>query len=149
MPYTLTISGKVYSLQPQKVMGILNLTPDSFFADSRCTGTAGTAIADEALRRVERMLADGLDILDLGAVSTRPGSQAPSAEEEWRRLEAPLRLIARHFPDLPVSIDTYRADIARRCVENSRDGGTGICQPQCGAGAGGSTGGNLQSSAGV
>ena len=118
MPYTLTISGKVYSLQPQKVMGILNLTPDSFFADSRCTGTAGTAIADEALRRVERMLADGLDILDLGAVSTRPGSQAPSAEEEWRRLEAPLRLIARHFPDLPVSIDTYRADIARRCVEN-------------------------------
>lgn len=118
MPYTLTISGKVYPLHPQKVMGILNLTPDSFFADSRCTGASEADIADEALRRVERMLADGMDILDLGAVSTRPGSQAPSAEAEWRRLAEPLRRIARQFPDLPVSIDTYRADIARRCVEN-------------------------------
>lgn len=134
MAYSLTISGKLYPLSPQKVMGILNLTPDSFFADSRCTGTTGTAVADEALRRVERMLSAGLDILDIGAVSTRPGSQAPTAEEEWRRLEEPLRRITRRFPDLPVSVDTYRADIARRCVENGahiiNDISGGLFDPQ-------------------
>ncbi len=118
MPYSLTISRKIYFLQPQKVMGILNLTPDSFFTESRCTGTTESAVADEALRRVERMLADGMDILDLGAVSTRPGSQAPTAEEEWRRLRDPLRRIATRFPDLPISIDTFRADVARYGVEN-------------------------------
>ncbi|MDE5704435.1 MAG: dihydropteroate synthase, partial [Bacteroidales bacterium] len=64
---------------------------------------------------------EGLDILDIGAVSTRPGSHAPTAEEEWRRLAGPLRAIVTRFPDLPVSVDTYRADIARRCVENGAD----------------------------
>lgn len=118
MPYTLTISQKIYLLAPQKVMGILNLTPDSFFAGSRCTGTSAAAVADEALRRVERMLEDGMDILDIGAVSTRHGSQAPTAEEEWRRIDLPLQRIAARFPDLPISVDTYRADVARLCVEH-------------------------------
>lgn len=118
MPYSLTISRKLYFLQTRKVMGILNLTPDSFFAGSRCSGTNETAIADEALRRVEQMLADGMDILDIGAVSTRPGSTAPTANEEWQRLRGPLQRIAARFPDLPVSVDTYRADIARYSVEH-------------------------------
>lgn len=121
MAYSLTIKQEIYELRPQKIMGILNLTPDSFFAGSRCTGSDERAVTDEALRRVEQMLAEGLDILDIGAVSTRPGSQAPTPEEEWRRIASPLQAIAARFPDLPVSIDTYRADVARRCVENGAD----------------------------
>lgn len=118
MPYSLTIGRKMDFLPPQRVMGILNLTPDSFFAKSRCSGSSQAAIVDEALKRVEAMLAEGLDILDLGAVSTRPGSEAPSQKEEWQRLCGVLDAVVKRFPNLVVSIDTFRAEIAQGCVEH-------------------------------
>ena len=111
MAYTLNIHGRPYVIDGPKIMGILNLTPDSFFGQSR-VGETG-----RALKRVEEMIRDGMDILDLGAVSSRPGAEMPDAEEEWRRLEAPLKAIRKEFPDLIVSVDTFRAGIARACAE--------------------------------
>lgn len=111
------------------IMGILNLTPDSFYAGSRVAGA-------DALSRARRMWADGANVVDLGACSTRPGAPQPSLEEEWARLEpvllemtgyalsgdsGPLPLSGggqapgREFP--PISIDTYRAEIVRRAYE--------------------------------
>ena len=87
------------------IMGILNLTEDSFYAGSR------VRVADVAAR-VRQMQADGADIIDLGACSTRPGSAQPSLEEEWARLEPALKAVTGHF-----SIDTYRAEIVRRAYE--------------------------------
>ena len=101
-------------MQKIHIMGILNLTPDSFYAGSRVAGT-------DALSRIRQMWADGADVVDLGACSTRPGAPQPSTEEEWARLEPVLREIGggqapgREFP--PVSIDTYRAEIVRRAYE--------------------------------
>ena len=93
------------------IMGIVNLTEDSFYAASR------VGLAD-VVARVGQMLADGADIVDLGACSTRPGSSQPTLEEEWARLEPALRAISsegRQSPD--ISIDTYRAEIVRRAYE--------------------------------
>ena len=101
-------------MQKIHIMGILNLTPDSFYAGSRAAGA-------DALSRIRQMWADGADVVDLGACSTRPGAPQPSTEEEWARLEPVLREIGggqaprREFP--PVSIDTYRAEIVRRAYE--------------------------------
>ncbi len=116
-------------MQSIHIMGILNLTPDSFYAGSRVAGA-------DALSRARRMWADGADVVDLGACSTRPGAPQPSLEEEWARLEpvllemtgyalpgdsGPLPLSGggqapgREFP--PISIDTYRAEIVRRAYE--------------------------------
>lgn len=102
------------------IMGIVNLTEDSFYAGSR------TAAAD-ALSRAQKMWADGATVVDLGACSTRPGAPQPSLEEEWARLEPALREMAGHcrakrteFPgrQLPaISIDTYRSEIVRRAYE--------------------------------
>lgn len=92
-------------------MGIVNLTDDSYFAESRCPD------AESAVDRIGRMLSEGADIIDLGACSTRPGSQPVGAEEEWRRLAPVLPLIIKEFPDIRISIDTYRASV----VEKSYD----------------------------
>lgn len=105
-------------------MGILNVTDDSFYDGGRYTND--TAV----LRRAEQILNEGADIIDVGAVSTKPGAADISVEEEWKRLEKPLELIAKHFPDAIVSVDTWRADIAQRSVEagaaiiNDVSGGT-------------------------
>ena len=90
------------------IMGIVNLTPDSFFAGSRRQGA-------EAVARAAQMLAQGADVIDLGACSTRPGSPQPSLEEEWSRLEPVLHEMAGYAP--AISIDTYRAEIVRRAHE--------------------------------
>ncbi|MDE7357759.1 MAG: dihydropteroate synthase, partial [Bacteroidales bacterium] len=92
-------------------MGIVNLTPDSFFGGSRARGVRAV------LKRTEKMLKEGMDILDLGAMSSRPGAKLISAEEEWARLEKPLKAIVKRFPELLVSVDTFRAEVAERCVE--------------------------------
>lgn len=124
MAYKLNIRGRLYSLSEPKVMGILNLTPDSFYEGSRFPGI------DAALRRVETMVTQGVDILDVGAVSSRPGSTLADEKEERLRLEAPLRAICQHFPDLIVSVDTYRSEIARMAADcgahiiNDISGGT-------------------------
>lgn len=111
MAYSLNLGGSFYSLDEPKVMGILNLTPDSFFEQSRVPDP------EDAVEKTRKMLSDGMDILDLGAVSSRPGAELPDAEEEWRRLENPLKAIVKEFPQLPVSVDTFRAEIARRCAD--------------------------------
>ena len=93
------------------IMGVLNLTPDSFYAGSR-------AKADDAVPRMEALFAEGADVVDLGACSTRPGSPQPSLEEEWGRLEPVLKEILRFAQnDKKISIDTYRSEIVRRAYE--------------------------------
>lgn len=89
-------------------MGIVNLTDDSYFSDSRC------ADVHAAVARVETMLAEGADIIDIGACSTRPGSLPVGADEEWRRLEPVLIALRGRFPGLTISIDTYWASVVER-----------------------------------
>lgn len=110
-PFTLNIHGRVVRYDHPVVMGIINATPDSFYAGSRVSG------ADAIARRAEQMVADGADMLDLGAYSSRPGADDVSVEEEMRRLEGALRAVRSAVGhDVPVSVDTFRADVARRCV---------------------------------
>lgn len=95
------------------VMGILNLTPDSFYEKSRCCGTI-----DESFFRVEQMLFEGADIVDMGAESTRPGSLSVSEEEETNRLMPVLKKCAKEFADTIFSVDTTKTTVARRALEN-------------------------------
>ena len=109
--YSLNCSGKLLSFDAPKVMGILNATPDSFFAGSR------KQTERELMERVQQILSEGGCIIDVGAYSTRPGAAVVSAEEEWQRLEQALRIVRREASETILSVDTFRADIARRCVE--------------------------------
>lgn len=112
MAFSIRLKNDIYNLDSPKVMGILNLTPDSFYSESRCIELD----EEKLLQRIDKLLAEGLDILDIGACSTRPGSDAVSAEDEWKRLENPLRLIRAHFPELIISIDTYRASVIEKAA---------------------------------
>lgn len=96
-------------------MGIVNLTDDSYFADSRC------ADADAVLMRVAGMVEDGADIVDLGACSTRPGSLPVGADEEWRRLAPVLPVLREAFPDLRLSIDTYWSSVVAKAYDSIGD----------------------------
>lgn len=107
---TLQSRGRLLSLTKPVVMGILNLTPDSFYTNSR------TATIDAALRTADKMLQDGALILDLGAASTRPGATQPSGQEETDRLLPVVTAIARTFPEAWLSIDTFRASVAAAAV---------------------------------
>ncbi len=107
---TINCRGRLLDLSTPRVMGILNLTPDSFFADSR------HKIIDELLRSCEKMLTDGADILDIGGVSTRPGADAVGEEEELERVIPAIEAIAKRFPEAFLSIDTYRAKVAMEAV---------------------------------
>lgn len=100
-----------------RIMGIVNITGDSFFAGSRMLASDGRL--DEAVfrRRVEGMLGEGADILDFGACSTRPGSESVSEEEEWSRLEPALRIIALEYPGICLSVDTFRPGIVRKVYD--------------------------------
>lgn len=108
---TLNIRGTLTSLSTPLVMGILNITPDSFFADSR---KQTEAAIDERIREI---LSEGGDMIDVGGYSSRPDADEVTAEEEMRRLEIALHILNRQYPDIPVSVDTFRSEIARRCVE--------------------------------
>ena len=94
-----------------QLLGIVNLTDDSYYAPSRAT------TCEAFLDRVRRMAAEGADIIDIGACSTRPGSQPVGAEEEWRRLEPALKALRGVFPDLRVSVDTYWASVVERVYD--------------------------------
>ena len=107
---SINVGGRIIVFDVPKVMGIINVTPDSFYAGSRVSGAE--AVAD----RVARMRDEGADILDLGGYSSRPGADEVSAEEEYRRLAEGLEVIRRVWPDAVVSVDTFRADVARKCV---------------------------------
>lgn len=100
-----------------QIMGIVNLTDDSFFEGSRTLRAGGCF--DEAVfrKRLADMLSDGADILDLGACSTRPGSDSVSEEVEWKRLEPALRIIANEYPSVRISIDTFRPALVRRAFD--------------------------------
>lgn len=93
------------------IMGIVNLTDDSFFQDSRCQS------ANKALERIASFLEQGASIIDLGACSTRPGSEPVGAEEEWRRLEPVLRLLKNEFPNIHLSVDTYWSAVVERTYD--------------------------------
>ena len=108
---TLNLSGRLVSLEKPLVMGIVNLTPDSFFAGSRIDGA-------KALReRLDTLVREGAALADLGAYSSRPGAEEVSPEEERRRLRPALQILRDEYPDLPVSVDTFRSDVARMAVE--------------------------------
>jgi dihydropteroate synthase len=109
---TLRVGGKIIDLSQPKVMGILNLTPDSFFKDSRIQ------TSKKLLQESEKMLSEGADFLDLGAYSSRPGATDISTEEEEKRLIPAVKLLAKTFPDALLSVDTFRASIAEKAIEN-------------------------------
>lgn len=108
---SIRVKGKLIDFSRPKVMGIVNVTPDSFFAGSR-TFDAGLIES-----RVEKMRADGADILDIGGYSSRPGADVVSPEEEYARLSRGLEAVRKVWPEAVVSVDTFRAEVARRCVE--------------------------------
>ena len=109
--YTINVQGRLVDLGQPMVMGIMNVTPDSFFADSRVQ-------SEEAIRnRTNQIIAEGAKIIDVGACSTRPGGEVVSEEEEMQRLAFALPIIREAQPDAIISIDTFHASIARRTVE--------------------------------
>lgn len=117
------------SLERPVVMGILNATPDSFYSGSR------VQTDEQIAARVEQILADGGSIIDVGAMSTRPGAELISGDEEQHRLDRALNIVRRIAPDAIVSVDTYRPRVARKCIQDwhvdiindvSEDGLTGI-----------------------
>lgn len=111
---SINLKGQLYHFERPLVMGILNITPDSFFAASRCPKEYPQAIAQQA----RKLLNEGADILDLGAMSTRPGAAAISEAEEMERLDTALKVLRHEWPDVLISVDTYRSNIARSCVEH-------------------------------
>lgn len=111
MNYTINVRGRLLDLSEPKVMGILNATPDSFFAGSRRQTEA--EIAD----RANEIMEQGGTIIDVGAFSTRPGAGEVSEQEETERLRHALAIVRREQPDAVLSVDTYRPAVARMCVE--------------------------------
>lgn len=111
LPYTINVGGKLMDLGVPQVMGILNVTPDSFYSASR--KNTEQEIAD----RVQAILAEGGSMIDIGAYSSRPGADDVSAEEEMNRLRGGLKILRNIAPDAVVSVDTFRADVAKMCVE--------------------------------
>ncbi|MDP4277585.1 MAG: dihydropteroate synthase [Bacteroidota bacterium] len=110
--FTLNINGRLMELNTPKVMGILNVTPDSFFSSSRYMSEEGI------LRRTETMIDEGVDIIDVGACSTRPGIDLVSESEEFLRIRMALHLIRKRWPDFPISVDTFRSRIADMAVSD-------------------------------
>lgn len=108
----LNIGGRLLSLDHPRIMGILNATPDSFYAGSRC-GNDETIIANRARAIIE----EGGDMIDVGAYSSRADATDIPLEEEWQRLDRALSVIRGLYPDAILSVDTFRAEIARRSVE--------------------------------
>ncbi len=124
MNYTLNCNGRLFSLDEPQVMGILNVTPDSFYADSR------KQTEEDIARRVHQILDEGGTIIDVGACSTRPDADPATESEEMERLRLALAIVRREAPDAVVSVDTFRPDVARMVVEefgadiiNDVDGG--------------------------
>lgn len=111
-PYSINVRGRLFDLSQPQVMGILNVTPDSFYSGSRMQTDAQIAA------RAEQIVEEGGTMIDLGAYSSRPGAADVSPEEELSRLSRALGIVRGLFPDVVVSVDTFRAEVARRCVED-------------------------------
>ena len=115
MDYTINVSGRLIDLSHPQVMGILNVTPDSFFADSR------KQTEEEIAKRAEQILEEGAAMIDVGAFSTRPGAAMVSEEEESARLHLALSVIRRNHPEAVLSVDTFRPTVAKRVIEEFGD----------------------------
>ncbi|MDC3103882.1 dihydropteroate synthase [Flavobacteriales bacterium] len=112
---TLECNPKLLDLSTPAIMGILNLTDDSFYDGGKHNSIK------KALLQTEKMLDDGAKIIDLGAYSSRPKAKHISHDEEWQRLEKTLQIINKEFPQAILSIDTFRSEIARRSIDNGAD----------------------------
>ena len=108
---TLNLRGQLMDLSTPQVMGIINVTPDSFYAGSRRSGEK--AITE----RIEQILREGGTLVDVGGCSTRPGNRLPDEAEEMERLRPALELLSKHYPQVPISVDTFRSRVARMAVE--------------------------------
>lgn len=115
MHYSIRTHNQLLDLASPRVMAIINITPDSFYTSCQ------TLSEKEVLSAAEKALAEGADILDLGACSTRPNSTPIEAQEEWNRLAPALQAIRHHWKDVIISIDTFRADIAHRALTAGAD----------------------------
>ena len=111
MNYTINVQGQLMELSQPQVMGILNVTPDSFYTGSRMQ------IEQEILGRAHQILAEGAAMIDIGGCSTRPGSEPVSETDEMERLRLALGVVRREFPRAVISVDTFRPDVARMVVE--------------------------------
>ncbi|MBQ9523706.1 MAG: dihydropteroate synthase [Bacteroidaceae bacterium] len=111
LPYTINVGGKLMDLSEPQVMGILNVTPDSFYSASRKNSEA------EVRERVNAIISEGGSIIDIGAYSSRPGADNIFASEEMNRLRGALQILRSEAPEAVVSVDTFRADVAKMCVE--------------------------------
>ena len=110
-PYTINVSGRLIDLAEPHIMGILNITPDSFYSDSR-------KLTEESIRlQVRKIVDEGGQMIDLGAYSSRSGADDVSVSEEMERLKKGMKVLREEAPGIPVSIDTFRADVAKMCVE--------------------------------
>lgn len=109
---TINCNGKLIDLSSPKIMGILNITPDSFFDGGKYNNTAAI------LFQVEKMLTEGATFIDVGAYSSRPGAKQISEEVELNRILPIVKLLIKEFPNILISIDTFRSNIAEQCVEN-------------------------------
>ena len=110
-PRYINVNGRLMDLSEPQVMGILNVTPDSFYAGSRAE------TEQDIIRRLHQIVDEGASIVDIGGYSSRPDAEHISAEEEMNRLRNGLEIIRKHRPEGVVSVDTFRADVARMCVE--------------------------------
>lgn len=106
------IGSSLLDVSSPVVMGIINVTPDSFAVSCR------SMQQEEVRLSVTKAVTEGAAILDVGGYSSRPGAQVVSPDEEWQRVETALRVIRMDYPNMPISVDTFRADVARRAVEN-------------------------------
>ena len=111
MDYTINVHGQLMELSKPQVMGILNVTPDSFFAGSRMQTEQEIAV------RANQIMAEGATMIDVGGCSTRPGSEPVSVAEEMQRLRMALGAVRREQPHAVISVDTFRPDVARMAVE--------------------------------
>ena len=111
LQYTLNIRGQLLDLSQPQVMGILNVTPDSFYAGSRKQTEA------DIRQRAEEIVAEGGTMIDIGAYSSRPGADDVLPQEEMQRLALGMKAVRQVAPDIPVSIDTFRADVAKMAIE--------------------------------
>jgi len=110
LSYTINLGGRLLELGEPRIMGIVNATTDSFYAPSR------TPEADAVADRTRQLLAEGASIIDVGACSTRPGSRPVDAATEWTRLDEALRAVRTVSSEVPISVDTFRAEVARRAA---------------------------------
>jgi dihydropteroate synthase len=109
---TINCKGRLIDLSTPKIMGILNVTPNSFFDGGRYNDES------ELLTQVGKMISDGANFIDIGAYSSKPSAEFVSEEEEFSRIIPTVRLILKHFPEALLSIDTFRSEVAKACIQN-------------------------------